>query len=110
MKFCCFRFEMYYTLENRCCYNIRKVKLTSPRLTEHGMMKYYNIPSLRGTKHKRADICFVMTMGYDTFTFDAPTVFISFCPFCGVNLYDYYKSDEYVNEIEGETFKFFKDQ
>ena len=51
-----------------------------------------------------------MTMGYDTFTFDAPTVFISFCPFCGANLYDYYKSDEYVNEIEGETFKFFKDQ
>ncbi|WP_198009285.1 hypothetical protein [Prevotella sp. oral taxon 317] len=73
-------------------------------------MKYYNIPSLRGTRHKRADICFVMTMEYDTFTFDAPTVFISFCPFCGVNLYDYYKSDEYVNEIEGETFKFFKDQ
>ena len=52
MKFCCFRFEMYYTLENQYCYNIRKVKLTSPRLTEHGMMKYYNIPSLRGTRHK----------------------------------------------------------
>ena len=62
MKFCCFAFEMYYTLENQYCYNIRKVKLTSPRLTEHGMMKYYNIPSLRGTRHKRADICFVMTM------------------------------------------------
>ena len=52
MKFCCFAFEMYYTLENQYCYNIRKVKLTSPRLTEHGMMKYYNIPSLRRTRHK----------------------------------------------------------
>ena len=68
MKFCCFAFEMYYTLENQYCYNIRKVKLTSPRLTEYGMMKYYNIPSLRGTRHKRADICFVMTMVFLLFT------------------------------------------
>ncbi len=32
----------------------------------------------------------------------------SFCPFCGVNLYTFYvierKIDDYVNEIEGETF------
>ena len=32
-------------------------------------------------------------------------MYISFGPFCGVNLYDYYKSDEFLNEIEGEAFK-----
>ena len=42
--------------------------------------------------------------------FSKLAMYISSGPFCGVNLYDYYKSDEYVNEIEGETFKFFKDQ
>jgi len=33
---------------------------------------------------------------------------LSFCPFCGVNLYTFYVKDrnieEYENEIEGKTF------
>ena len=37
--------------------------------------------------------------------FSKLTMYISSGPFCGVNLYDYYKSDEYVNGIEGEAFK-----
>lgn len=32
-------------------------------------------------------------------------MYISSVSFCGVNLYDYYKSDEFLNEIEGEAFK-----
>jgi len=32
-------------------------------------------------------------------------MYISSGPFCGVNLYDYYKSDEFLNEIEGKAFK-----
>ena len=32
-------------------------------------------------------------------------MYISSGSFCGVNLYDYYNSDEYVNGIEGGAFK-----
>jgi hypothetical protein len=36
---------------------------------------------------------------------DAPPVInIKFCPFCGVHLYDFYKTDEFVN---GESTVFF---
>jgi|GEM_PF-2040916 hypothetical protein len=28
-----------------------------------------------------------------------------YCPFCGTDLYKFYKSDEYANEIEGKTLK-----
>lgn len=29
---------------------------------------------------------------------------INYCPFCGNNLFDFYTSDEFVNEVQGVTF------
>jgi len=45
-----------------------------------------------------------MTMGYEKFSLNMAMANIAFCPFCGINLYDFYIKDEYANEIEGETF------
>jgi hypothetical protein len=34
-----------------------------------------------------------------------PIIMVSYCPFCGKNLHDFYKSDEYVN-IDVNPFEF----
>jgi hypothetical protein len=47
---------------------------------------------------------FYITIGYEQFEKDSAKMNISFCPFCGTNLKHFYTSDEYDNEIEGETF------
>jgi hypothetical protein len=35
---------------------------------------------------------------------DVLTLGIEYCPFCGEDLFEFYNSDEYANEIEGDTF------
>lgn len=104
LKFCCWSFEGLYYVGNQFGINIRVVKLTSPEHVERASDIFYLHKELRKTKHRRGDIRFYMTMGYEKFSFHLPMCAISFCPFCGVNLYDFYNKDEYAQEIEGETF------
>jgi len=49
-------------------------------------------------------IGFFITMGYDTFSLYLPKMNISFCPYCGVDLKKFYRSEYYCNEIESKTF------
>ncbi len=105
MKFCCGDFEGHYCVSNQMGPNFRIVKFTSPFLINKGDMFFFtNNQQVRKTKHKRNDLRFFITMGYDKFNLGIATCNITFCPYCGTNLYDFYISDECANEIEGETF------
>lgn len=104
MKFCCSIFESYYYIDNYLGFNIRLVKSTNPSSLEMGHLLFYKTKGLIKTKHKRRDLRFYITMGYENFNYSMPILNIGFCPFCGKNLFDFYKDDEYINEIEGDTF------
>lgn len=76
--------------------NIRIVKFTSDFLVSQKVNKKI--------KSKRNDLRYFVTMGYDTFNLNLPLMNISFCPFCGTNLYKLYTKDEHANEVEDESF------
>ena len=88
MKYCCEKFQMYHDFPNTTSPNIRVVKFQP--IPEAGI----------DTSH----YSFHITMGYQKFSIKLPTMLISYCPFCRTNLKKFYKSDDYVNEFEGETF------
>ena len=104
MKFCCDDFESHYRLGNQTWPNFRIVKYKSKLLTDVGLFYFTRNKEISKTKHQRNDIRFCITMGYDKFECPMPVINMAFCPYCGTNLYDFYISDEYANEIEGETF------
>jgi hypothetical protein len=106
MKFCCSDFEGHYYVENHVGPNFRIVKFTSPVLTGRGDKSFFaHNPALFKTKHKRNDIRFFITMGYERFSLlETGACNIAFCPYCGTNLYDFYVDDECANEVEGKTF------
>ena len=94
LKYCCEHFKIRMGLEKFQHPNIRMVKWTDPLM-------------FRREKNKKS-MCysFFWTDGYvDKFDLIGVLVIpINYCPFCGKDLYRYYKSDEYVHEIEGVTF------
>ncbi len=97
MKFCCEKFQTHWQFHKRSYPNIRIVRFTSEWLPKTMPVK---------DKYKNSSYRFYITWGYDKdFSFDLITLFIEYCPFCGTDLYKFYKSDEYANEIEGKTFK-----
>jgi hypothetical protein len=49
-------------------------------------------------------LAFYITLGYEKFSLNMVEMGISYCPFCGIILKNFYTSDDYVNEIEGKTF------
>ena len=104
MKFCCGNFQGRYNAKNGMGINIRVVQFASDFLKGNTIHNYKNGNDFC-INTKRNDIRFFMTMGYEKFSFDLAMANISFCPFCGTNLHDFYNKDEYANEIEGETFK-----
>ena len=63
---------------------------------------------MKKIEHSNTPFRFLITDGYANFKMPIPGMFISFCPFCGQNLYKFYAKDEYANEIEGETFSIIK--
>jgi hypothetical protein len=65
------------------------------------MVKFRPIPK---AGIEKSSYSFFITMGYEQFSLHLPMMVISFCPFCGTDLQKVYKSDDYVNEFEGETF------
>jgi hypothetical protein len=88
MKYCCDKFELRKKLPNTTAPNIR-------------MVKFRPIPKAGIDK---SSYSFFIAMGYEQFSLHLPMMVISFCPFCLTDLKKFYKSDDYVNEFEGETF------
>jgi len=93
-KFCCEKFETYYKTNNQSAPNIRIVKYTSE----------YLLKSTKDLGKYKIPYRYYITYGYEIFQIDMLAIFIEYCPFCGTDLYDFYKTDEYANEIEGDTF------
>ncbi len=95
-QYCCDRFSIYHQAHKRTFPNIRIVKWKSKHFFKNDGNPYG----------------FWITVGYETFeTWDLSSKHrwpITYCPFCGKDLYKFYKSDEYANEIEGVTFPFVK--
>ena len=86
MKYCCDNFLMHLKSPNGTVPNIRMIKYLPFREGE----------SLYG---------FFVTAGYDKFDIIyTPKIPITYCPYCGSNLKKIYSNDDFVNEIEGETF------
>jgi hypothetical protein len=86
MKNCCEKFKLYSDGQNESSPNIRIVKF---------------LPNLHQKKHY---FRFFITHGYEKFNMDVIFMNIAYCPFCGKNLFDFYKEDTIPNEIEGTTF------
>jgi len=87
MKYCCNCFEVNVSVPSTTSPNIRIVKFTKDFPPEYGTV--YG---------------FFVTMGYAKFDLNLPKLAIKFCPYCGAELRNFYRSDEFANEIEGETF------
>ncbi len=109
MKFCCSNFELFCMADKRTMFNIRIVKYHEKIDNCKLFFKPETItPQMKTTSPYN----FFVTGGYiGSFDTSAmPTLNISFCPFCGVNLFDYYSEEEwndYVHEIQAENLKFY---
>ncbi|MDH5035830.1 MULTISPECIES: hypothetical protein [Chryseobacterium] len=91
-NFCCERLSFFNRPQNKASLNFRIVKyigdfrkkmlLLDPKADEKG---------------------FVITSGYEISVNDEKTMrmVVNYCPFCGQKLSDFYKSDDYVQEIIG---------
>lgn len=80
-KFCCERFEAAANLRREQGINIRIIKFNKEELLDQKNL--YR---------------FFVTPGYKIGDKSTPTLNIAHCPFCGQNLFLFYRSDEYVNE------------
>ncbi len=87
MKYCCIDFEVYLKMPSTSAPNIR-------------IVKYLPMPQFEGN----LGLGFYCTLGYDNFNIYLPKLNLRFCPFCGVKLKEFYKSEDYANEVEGNTF------
>jgi hypothetical protein len=96
MRFCCSNFEGNYNISNNFAPNIRIVKFKSESL----ILQNFD----RNILSKRNDLKYFITLGYEKFSLNIPLMNICFCPYCGTNLKMFYDKNEYLNEIEGETF------
>ena len=97
MIFCCEKFETHWKFHNRSYPNLRIVRLASEWFSKTMPVK---------AKYRKSPYRFYITWGYTNyFSFDLITLSIDYCPFCGTDLYKFYRNDEYANEIEGKTFK-----
>jgi hypothetical protein len=94
LKYCCVKFESYHKLHNQTRPNIRIVKYTSDFL----------INSVEVGNKLRSPYRFYITFGYEKFEIDMLSIFIEYCPFCGVDLFKFYTKEEFANEIEEKTF------
>lgn len=92
-KFCCERLKGAYLVENSFGLNFRIIKYSE---------RLYN--ELLQIKPSMPDKGFLITSGYKHSVDDAEIMkmVINNCPFCGQKLSDFYKSDDYVQEIVGQ--------
>lgn len=84
MKYCCEWFRINHSLPREKGLNIRIVKYSPKELMdEKNLFRYY------------------ISYAYIKEDKNVPNLNIKFCPFCGTNLYKFYKSDDYINETPG---------
>lgn len=89
MKYCCEKFEFDVNVNPTTAPNIRIVQFTPKE----------------GWDTKKLYIGYFLTLGYEKFDILKVVIrHIAFCPYCGIDLKNFYKSKEYCNEIEGVTF------
>lgn len=83
MNFCCHDFQNDWTLDRRARPNIRIVKIDINTVPEINAKYPYR---------------FYLTIGYDEHEKNVPSRSIKYCPYCGKDLYKYYRMDQYTNE------------
>jgi len=111
-KYCCEEFSIFHRQpKTGDCVRIFKYISIPPQILE---IRYAEMDSgkqrfVKGSKTPYR--FFLMTpLIPPNLTYSKPVrgLMLSYCPFCGVNLFEFYIIDrnieEYVNEIEGETF------
>lgn len=98
MKFCCVKFEEGFKRNNLSSPNIRIVNFLPKRYGEIKFGTFVYLPN------NIKNLTFFITIGYECFHLALPAFNINFCPFCGIKLIEFYKSETDANEIEGETF------
>ena len=91
-NFCCERLKGAYSVKNDFGLNFRIIKYSE---------KLYN--ELKQIKPSMIDKGFIITSGYQHSVDDERIMkmIINHCPFCGQKLSDFYKSDDYIQEIIG---------
>ena len=89
-KFCCEKLSFFGRPENNMALNFRIIKSA-------GIIR----EKLLLLNPKANDKSYVITSGYKNSIHDEGTMrmVIDYCPFCGQKLSDFYKSDDYVQEV-----------
>ena len=106
--YCCDNFEVGCKQKDRIWPNIRIVKITSKFLIENGQGIYItrNGKDIKHIKKSKCAYRYYIGFTIEAFKFSTPEfILINFCPYCGENLYEFYNKDEFVNEMEGVSFK-----
>lgn len=93
-KYCCLNFQIHNTFENSFGLNIRIAK-ASKQFMDRSNASGFPLDN---------PISFYLTEGYqgtlnDNLNLNMKRMVIWYCPSCGTKLHDFYKSDEYVQEI-----------
>jgi len=81
MKYCCGRFKDQVSFERTQGLNIRIVKLKGNNLLDF-----------------QSPYRFFITPGYQSSDRAVAAYNIAYCPFCGKDLFKFYKKDDYINE------------
>lgn len=81
--YCCEKFKNQLLVNRERGLNIRILKFTEDELLDNS-----------------SPYRFFITPGYTLMERLVPTFNIAFCPFCGQNLFEFYKDDSYVNESD----------
>ncbi len=84
MKYCCRSFESDCKVDRRARPNIRVIKVDTKQIPEIDPRYPYR---------------FYFTVGYSENETNVPARFLNFCPYCGKDLFEFYQSDEYINEL-----------
>lgn len=83
MKFCCERFKSRHESPREMGLNIRVLKFSKEELIDEKKPYRFFVSTAYALKDK-----------------GIATLNIAYCPFCGTSLFDFYKGDEYINEID----------
>jgi hypothetical protein len=116
MKHCCDNFALYCSFDKRAAPNIRIIKCDEVIKSRPLMLLGKLIKVAKETLQMQtpSPYRFFITMGYTgAFTPTMPALNICFCPFCGVNLFDYYtnnQADELVHEFQATDGKCYPKQ
>jgi hypothetical protein len=83
MNYCCDKFRHHALCESEVGLNIRIIKFTADQLLD-----------------KEKSYRFFITPGYKVTDRQVPTMNVRYCPWCGQDLFEFYDSDNYVNEVD----------